>query len=131
MYTLVDFTTRVKGAEYLLAITAIALFVFFSEILKKNPFKSLIDAGREDIKYVKENGLSIAKLMAAPFTGLLYVISIPFSFVLALATALINGLMRMAGGSAALSWRPAEAYLSGHKKTKKRDADRNRQTEKK
>ncbi len=131
MYTLVDFTTRVKGAEYLLALTAIACFIFFSELLKKNPFKSLMEAGREDIKYVKENGLSLAKLMAAPFIGIGYIISLPFTFAFAVVTTLRSGFLKTAGGSAAFSWRPTVAYLSGQKKTIKRDADRNRQPEKK
>ncbi len=131
MYTLVDFTTRVKGVEYLIAVTAIASFILFSEILKAKPFKSLMDAIREDVKYVKENGLSLAKLMAAPLTGLIYVISLPFNFAFALATALKKGFFRMAGGNAAFSWRPTEAYLFGQKKTKTRDADRRKRSEKK
>lgn len=131
MYTLVDFTTRVKGVEYLIAITAIASFLLFSEILKAKPFKSLMDAIREDVKYVKENGLSLAKLMAAPLTGLIYVISLPFNFAFALATTLKNGFLKMAGGNAAFFWRPTEAYLFGQKKTKARDADRSKRSEKK
>jgi ABC-type sulfate transport system permease subunit len=131
MYTLVDFTTRVKGVEYLIAITAIASFILVAEILKAKPFKSLMDAIREDVKYVKENGLSLAKLMAAPLTGLVYLISLPFNFAFALAAVLKNGFFRMAGGNALFSWRPTEAYLFGHKKTKKRDAEGSRRSEKK
>jgi len=131
MNTLFDFTIRIKAVEYIIAITAIASFILFWEILKEKPFKSLMDASREDIKYVKENGLSLATLIAAPFTGLKYVITLPFAFVFALATALINGLLKMAGGSAVFSWRPMEAYFSGQKKTKKTDADANKQSGKK
>ncbi len=128
MNTFFDFTTRVKGAEYLIAITAIASFILFSEILKEKPFKSLMDAISEDLKYIRENGLSLAKLMAAPLTGVIYVISLPFNFAFALATALKNGFLKVAGGNAAFSWRPMEAYLAAQKKTKKRDADRNKQS---
>ena len=131
MNTLVDFTTRVKGIEYLIAIAAIATFILFSEILKAKPFKNLMDAYREDVKYVKKNGLNLSTLVAAPFMGLVYLISLPFNFAAAAATALKDGFLKMAGGSAALSWRPMEAYLTGQKKTKKRDADRSKQSEKK
>jgi len=131
MHTLFDFTTRIKGVEYIIAVTAIASFILFWEILKEKPFKSLMDTSREDIKYVKENGLSLASLMAALFTGLKYVISLPIAFVAALAAAVRNGLLKTAGGSAAFTWRPTEAYLSGQKKTKKPDADKNKQPGKK
>lgn len=131
MDTLVDFTTRVKAAEYIIAITAIASFILFAEILKKHPFKSLMDAGREDIKYVRENGLSLATLIAAPFTALVYVVSLPFAFIVAVVRALMNGLSKTAGGNAAFSWRPTEAYLSGRKKIKKPGADGNKQHEQK
>jgi hypothetical protein len=128
MYNLVDFTTRVKGVEYLIAITAIASFIIFSEILKAKPFKSLMDAIREDFRYVKENGFSLTKLMAAPFTGLMYLLSLPFVFAVAAATALKNGFLKVAGGGGAFSWSPVEAYLAGQKKAKKHDADRNTQS---
>src|SRR3990172_10194780 len=127
MNTLVDFTTKVKGVEYIMAVTAIVSFILFWESLKGKPFKGLMEAGREDIKHIKENGLSLATLAAAVFTGIKYVISLPFAFVSALAAA----VMKMAGGSATFTWRPTEAYLTGHGKTKKPGADRNKQSEKK
>ena len=126
MHTLFDFTTRIKGFEYIIAITAIASFILFWEMLKAKPFKILLDAAREDIKYVRVNGLGLASLLAAPFIGLKYVISLPFAFVVALATTIRNGLLKMAGGSAAFSWRPTEAYLTGKKKTKKPHANKNK-----
>jgi hypothetical protein len=131
MYNLVDFTTRVKGVEYLIAIMAIASFILFSEILKAKPFSSLMDAIREDIKYVKANGHGLGTIIAAPFIGLKYVISIPFAFVFALAAALKNGFLKIAGGSTTFSWRPMEAYFSGQKKTNKPDADGNKHSKKK
>lgn len=126
MNTLFDFTTSIKTVEYIIAVTAIAGFILFWEILKKKPFKSLLDASREDIKYVKENGHSLVTLAAAVFTGIKYVISLPFAFVSALAAA----VMKTAGGSPSFSWRPTEAYLSGQKKTKKPDADKNTPSDK-
>jgi hypothetical protein len=131
MHTLFDFTTRIKGFEYIIAITAIASFLLFSEFLKKKPFNSLMDAAREDIKYVKVHGLGLSTLLAAPFIGLKYIISLPFAFFFALATALKNGFLKMAGGGTAFSWRPMEAYFSGQKKTKKLDTDGNKQSGKK
>lgn len=131
MYNLVDFTTRVKGVEYLIAIMAIASFIIFSEILKAKPFRSLMDAIREDFKYVKENGFSLAKLMSAPITGLMYLLSLPFVFAAAAATALKNGFLKVAGGGGTFSWSPVEAYLAGQKKAKKPAADGNKQSKKK
>lgn len=127
MHTLFDFTTSVKAVEYLIAIAAIASFILFWEFLKDRPFKTLMDTGREDIKYVKEHGFSLRTLVSAPLAGIVYVISLPFAFVVGLAAALMNGLMQMGGGSAVFSWRPLEAYLSG-KKARKAGVDRSKQT---
>ena len=126
MHTLFDFTTRIKGFEYIIAITAIASFILFSEILKKKPFNSLMDAAKEDIKYVKANGLGLSTLLAAPFIGLKYILALPFAFFFALVTAVRNGLLKMARGYATFYWRPTVAYLSGQKKIKKQGIDKNK-----
>lgn len=113
MDTLFDFTTKVKGVEYVIAISAIFSFILFLEILKNKPFKSIMDAGSDELRYVKEHGLSLARLLTALFKGIIYVISLPFAFFSGIGTALINLLSNAAGGSLVFSWRPIEAYFSG------------------
>jgi len=46
MYTLFDFITQVKGAEYLIAVSAVGLFILFWEVLKPKPFRSMIDTAK-------------------------------------------------------------------------------------
>jgi hypothetical protein len=128
MDTLFDFTTKVKGVEYLIAISAIVRFILFLEILKNKPFKSLRDIVRDELRYVKEHGLSPARLLTALFRGIIYVISLPFAFFLGIGTVLINSLSKAAGGSSVFSWRPMEAYFSGRKKNKKQVTSANQQT---
>jgi len=130
MDTLFDFTTKVKGIEYVIAISAIFSFILFLEILKNKPFKSIMDAGSDELRYVKEHGLSLARLLTALFRGIIYVISLPFAFFSGIGTVLINSLSKAAEGSSVLSWRPMEAYFSGRKKNKKQVASANHQTEK-
>ena len=113
MDTLFDFTTKVKGVEYVIAISAIVSFILFLEILKNKPFKSLWDVGSEDLRYVKDHGLSQARLLTALFRGIIYVISLPFAFFSGVGSALTNSLSKAAGGSFVFSWRPIEAYFSG------------------
>ncbi len=119
-----DFITRVKGIEYILSLTFIAGYILYSEILKPKPFKKMKETGQDDLAYVKQTGVKntlklVGKIAAAPFIGLLYVILLPVGMVSALFYALIKGLT---GIGESFSWRPAEAYLSGKKKTKKQDA---------
>ena len=128
MDTLFDFTTKVKGIEYIIAISAIVSFILFLEILKNKPFKSLRDVVRDELRYVKEHGLSLARLLTALFRGIIYVISLPFAFFLGVGSALINSLSKAAGGSFVFSWRPTWAYFSGGKKNKKQVTSANQQT---
>jgi hypothetical protein len=128
-----DFITHVKGIEYILSLTFIAGYVLFWEILKPKPFKKVMETSQEDLAYVKQNGMKnnlklAGKIAAAPFVGLLYVILLPVGLVSALSYALVSGV---AGKNSSFSWRPAEAYLSGKKKTKKHDAVDDKQTEQK
>jgi len=119
-----DFITHVKGIEYILSLTFIAGYVLIWEVLKPKPFKKVKETGQEDLAYVRQNGMKnnlklAGKIAAAPFVGLLYVVLLPVGLVSALSYALVTGV---AGKSESFSWRPAEAYLSGKKKTKKHEA---------
>ena len=130
MNSMFDFITHVKGIEYILSLTFIAGYVLFWEILKPRPFKKLKETGQEDLMYVKQNGMKnnlklAGKIAAAPFVGLLYVILLPVGLVSALSYALISGV---AGKNTSFSWRPAEAYLSAKKKTKKQEPVDDRQS---
>ena len=130
MNSMFDFITHVKGIEYILSLTFIAGYVLFWEVLKPKPFKKVKETGREDLAYVKQNGMKnnlklAGKIAAAPFVGLLYIILLPVGLVSALSYALVSGV---AGKNTSFSWRPAEAYLSGKKKTKKQDAADDKQT---
>ena len=133
MNSMFDFITHVKGIEYILSLTFIAGYVLFWEILKPRPFKKVKETGREDLAYVKQNGMKnnlklAGKIAAAPFVGLLYIILLPVGLVSALSYALVSGV---AGENASFSWRPAEAYLSGKKKARKQDAVDDKKTEQK
>ena len=133
MNSMFDFITHVKGIEYLLSLTFIAGFILFWEVLKPKPFKTVKETGQEDLEHVRQAGMKgtlklAGKIAAAPFIGLLYIILLPVGMVSALAYAVVSGL---AGKGTAFSWRPAEAYLSGKKKTRKQDAHDNKQPEEK
>ena len=133
MNSMFDFITHVKGIEYILSLTFIAGYVLFWEILKPRPFQKVKETSQEDLAYVKQNGLKntlklAGKIAAAPFVGLLYVILLPVGLVSALSYAVVAGI---AGKNTSFSWRPAEAYLSGKKKTRKHDAVDDKQSEQK
>ena len=133
MNSMFDFITHVKGIEYILSLTFIAGYVLFWEILKPRPFQKVKETGQEDLEYVKQNGMKntlklAGKIAAAPFVGLLYVILLPVGLVSALSYAVVAGV---AGKNTSFSWRPAEAYLSGKKKTRKHDAVEDKQSEQK
>ena len=133
MNSMFDFITHVKGIEYILSLTFIAGYVLFWEILKPRPFQKVKETGQEDLEYVKQNGMKntlklAGKIAAAPFVGLLYVILLPIGLVSALSYAVVAGV---AGKNTSFSWRPAEAYLSGKKKTRKHEAVEDKQSEQK
>ena len=133
MNSMFDFITHVKGIEYILSLTFIAGYVLFWEILKPRPFQKVKETGQEDLAYVRQNGMKntlklAGKIAAAPFVGLLYVILLPVGLVSALSYAVVSGV---AGKNTSFSWRPAEAYLSGKKKTRKHDAVDDKQSEQK
>ncbi len=133
MNTMFDFVTHVKGIEYILSLALIAGYLLFWEALKPKPFQKVKETGQEDLEHVKQTGfknmLKLAgKVATAPFVGLLYIILLPVGMVSALFYTLITGL---AGKGTSFSWRPAEAYLSGQKKTKKHGPDDIKPDEKK
>jgi hypothetical protein len=126
MHTLVDFITHVKGIEYILSITAIGGFLLFWETLKPAPFRTVVETGKDDLRYIEQSGgsrhilRSIGKIAAAPFIGLAYIVMLPLGFFAALAVGGVNLAMKgaagIAGKSMTFEWRPVEAYLAGRKK---------------
>ncbi len=129
MKTLFDFITHVKGVEYLIAISFIALYIIYAEILKPKPFKRLVETAREDMEYIKKTGYretakTLLKAISAPFVALAYVIILPFSFLGALAIGAYNGLLTLGSRIAIFGWRPTEAYLTGRKKKEKKEAEK-------
>jgi hypothetical protein len=136
MHTLIDFTTHVKGVEYIISVLAITGYILYAEILKPKPFKTLAKSTGEDLEYLRKTGFrgtlrTAGRIAAAPFIGLAYVIALPFIFAYTLVAELLGmaaeGLekaMGMAGRSASFGWRPMEAYFGGKKEKKKEKAER-------
>jgi hypothetical protein len=132
MHTLVDFLTHVKGVEYVISVLAIAGFILYLEVLKPRPFRTLAENVRGDVAFLREMGFkaalrSVGRFVAAPFIGLLYVLSLPFLFaftfareVSGLASAGLEKVFGLAGRSASFGWRPTEAYLGGKKDRKEK-----------
>jgi hypothetical protein len=130
MHTLVDFLTRVKGVEYILSVLTITGFILFLEVLKPAPFRSLRKLIGEDVDYLREEGFrsvmkTVGRMVAGPFIGLLYVVSLPFLFVYTLGVELrgiaaegMAAALDAVGASAVFGWRPGEAYLAGRKARK-------------
>lgn len=130
MYPLVDFITQVKKEEYVLALAGIAVFLVFWEFLKRKPYNTVMNTGKDDMNHIRSAGgfrhimKTIGRIAAAPFIGLAYIAILPFAFFAAVAAAVVNSLFkvtaRLAGKSAAFQWRPVEAYLAGRKKKKEK-----------
>ena len=61
-------------------------------------------------------------LLAGPLVGLLYVVLLPFAWIVAAAVIItkqaIHGLVSLATKSTSFGWRPIEAYLAGKRKGK-------------
>jgi hypothetical protein len=151
MYTLYDFITQVKGAEYLIAVSAVGLFLLFWEVLKPRPFKSMIDAAKGDVTQIGQSGgfaqvlRTAGHVAAAPFIGLAYVVALPFVFVYAVGHVLLEGMAQAIGAGAdwvartlvqgaqavarivhvspGFSWRPQEAYFLGRKRRQRADKE--------
>ena len=127
MNSLFDFITHIKSVEYLMAIGAIVLYIIYWEALKPKPFKSLVEAGRDDMEHIRKTGYrntlkTVGQVAAAPFIGLAYIIALPFTFAYALASMIGKSVLNLLSREAAFGWRPLEAYLSGRKKKKKEAA---------
>ncbi len=130
MHTLFDFVTHIKGVEYVASIAFIAGFLILNEVLKAKPFGTVVQAGKEDIEYIKTAGsgqlfASVKRIIAAPFIGLAYVAILPVAFLVALSLSVINGVLGFAGREASFGWRPLEAYLSGKQEDKKKKEEKN------
>lgn len=120
MNTLFDFITHIKGIEYIAALSFIAVYLIYSEFLKPRPFGTVVDAGKEDIEHLKSEGgrqvlRTIGRVISAPFVGLLYIAILPFAFLAALVSTVVNKVLGSAGREMSFGWRPVEAYLSGKK----------------
>ncbi len=123
MHTMFDFITYVKGVEYVFSLTFIAGYIIYWEFLKPKPFSTVAAVGREDMEYVRKEGISksILKIATAPFVGLAYIVALPFVFFYALFSAVVSGVTGTAKKEAEFGWRPSEAYLAGKKKEKKEE----------
>jgi len=125
MHTLFDFITHVKTVEYLIAVSAIAGFILFWEVLKPRPFSGMVEAGREDLEHIRQTGgfgnviRTAGKVALAPVVGLLYIVALPMMFVFAIGVAALSAITNALGISTSFGWRPMEAYLAGKKKEKK------------
>jgi hypothetical protein len=132
MNSMFDFITHVKGIEYILSLTFIAGYVLFWEVLKPKPFKKVKETARKTWRMSRERHEEQPETgrqdRRCTFVGLLYVILLPAGLVSALSYALVS---RVAGKNTSFSWRPAEAYLSGKKKTKKQEPVDDRQSQQK
>lgn len=132
MHTLVDFLTHVKGVEYIISVLFIVAFILYLEVLKPSPFRTILRSSKEDLSFIKESGYrnilkTMGRIMAAPFIGLFYVVSLPFIFVYGVGIELLNlalegleSIINLAGKNVSFGWRPQEAYFAGKKRKKKR-----------
>jgi hypothetical protein len=121
MNNLFDFITHVKGVEYLLALSAIGIFIIFWEMLKDKPFPFFKETAQDDFVYLKQIGISglfkiISRLIVAPFIGLCYLLVLPFAFIYILMIAILSPVFVLIGRETAFGWKPMEAYLSGRNK---------------
>ncbi len=119
MNTLFDFVTYVKGIEYVIALASIAGYIIFWEILKPRPFKTLLEAGKDDIASIRKAGhegnkRTLLNILSAPLVGAFYLAMVPIAFAYAAS-------VRVFGEHANFGWRPVEAYLAGRKNSKKKE----------
>ncbi|HZW36742.1 MAG TPA: hypothetical protein VFF01_07340, partial [Candidatus Deferrimicrobiaceae bacterium] len=56
MHTLIDFTTHVKGVEYIISVLAITGYILYAEILKPKPFKTLKQSAGEELAHLRRSG---------------------------------------------------------------------------
>ncbi|MGD0282851.1 MAG: hypothetical protein ABSB95_10860 [Dissulfurispiraceae bacterium] len=129
MNTLFDFVTHIKGVEYLASVSFIAVYLIYSEFLKPRPFSTVVQAGKEDIEYLRKEGShevlkTMKRVITAPFVGLMYVAMLPFAFLLALVSTVANKALGYAGKEMSFGWRPIEAYLSGKKSEGKKKTEK-------
>jgi hypothetical protein len=151
MHTIFDYVTQIKAAEYLIAVSAVLLFIVLWEVLKPQPFKAMINTAREDLKQIRTSGgfagvlRTAGHVAAAPFIGLGYVIALPFVFLYAVGTVFVEGIARaidtgaewaghtvVAGGKAlarvlqvspSFDWHPQHAYFLGRKRRERADKE--------
>lgn len=119
MNTLFDFVTYVKGIEYVIALGSIAGYIIFWEILKPRPFRTLLEAGKDDMASIRKAGhqgnkRTLLNILSAPLVGAFYLAMVPIAFAYAAS-------VRVFGEHANFGWRPVEAYLAGRKSSKKKE----------
>ncbi len=115
MYTLVDFKTHIKGVEYIMSIMAIGGFLLFWEVLKPEPFRTVVSTGEQYIEYIKQNGYSavmrrLGKIAAAPFIGIAYLAMLSIGLATALmiggTNLMLNDLSGVLGKNVSFNWSP-------------------------
>jgi hypothetical protein len=123
MHTLFDFMTHVKGIEYLVSVSSIALFMVFWEVLKPKPFASVVKSGREDWQFLQKSGGVMkyaGKIASAPFIGAMYVVMLPVGFFFMVLAEVVNlavkGVSTLMGRDLSFDWNPVEAYFTGRKR---------------
>ncbi len=121
MHTLYDYITHIKGVEYIISVMFIAGYILFAEVLKPKPFATVVNAGKDDMEFVKAMGKkslykTVGRIAAAPFIGIAYVVALPFAFFGAVGSAAAGAALNAFGKTAFFGWRPNEAYLTGRKK---------------
>ena len=150
-YTFFDFVTQVKGAEYLIAVTSVLLFIVLWQLLSPRPFKAMMETAKEDLKYINQGGgysgvaRTAGRVAAAPFLAIAYIAALPFVFLFSVSLVMVEGveqaidasgvwvarmmaanraaLARLLNVSTSFSWRPQEAYFLGRKRRKARDKE--------
>lgn len=148
MYTLFDFVTQIKAAEYLIAVGAVGVFLVLWEVLKPQPFKSMISTAREDARQIGQSGgyaevlRTAGHVIAAPFIGLGYIIALPFVFAYAVGSVVVETMLRVTHAavgllgrtalavghafgellhvSPAFHWHPQQAYFLGRRRQRRK-----------
>jgi hypothetical protein len=77
---------------------------------------------------ILNGGKVLFTLAAGSILGFLYVLLLPFAWIVAAAVILtkrmVEGLAGAAAKSTAFGWRPIESYLTGKKNKKKADKEK-------
>jgi len=124
MFTMFDFVTKANGLAYLLALGFVAGFIIYWEVMKPRPFRALMESFMEDVRFMKERGMTknmqlVKNVALAPVVAAMYFAALPLMF----AQGMAETAREVAGAMAAAGWNPVEAYLAGKRNAKKRPAE--------